>query len=118
MISVLDPKAKDAQKGNFYYGILLGLLRSNPNWNVMSNAESGDGFCDITVEPDDPDTGIIIEMKYAASIASLSAACDKAMQQITDRRYDALLRNEGRENILAFGIAFHKKRCEVVFRKM
>ncbi|MEG0511315.1 MAG: AAA family ATPase [Clostridia bacterium] len=118
MISVLDTKAKDAQKENFYHGILLGLLRSNPNWNVMSNAESGDGFCDITVEPDDPDMGIVIEVKYAASVAGLPAACDNAMRQIIDRRYDALLRNEGRVNILAFGIAFHKKRCEVVFHKM
>ncbi|MEG2718893.1 MAG: hypothetical protein RSA55_05095, partial [Clostridia bacterium] len=57
-------------------------------------------------------------VKYAASVASLPAACDNAMRQIIDRRYDALLRNEGRVNILAFGIAFHKKRCEVVFHKM
>lgn len=118
MISVLDTKAKDAQKENFYHGILLGLLRSNPNWNVVSNTESGDGFCDITVEPDDPDMGIIIEVKYAASVAALPAACDVAMRQIQDRRYDSALRNEGRQNIIAFGIAFHKKRCEVVFQQL
>ena len=32
MISILDTKAKDDQKENFYHGLLLGLLRSEPNW--------------------------------------------------------------------------------------
>ena len=31
MISILDTKAKDDQKENFYHGLLLGLLRSEPN---------------------------------------------------------------------------------------
>ena len=41
MISVLDTKARDEQKENFYHGLLLGLLRSEPDWLIMSNAESG-----------------------------------------------------------------------------
>ncbi|HIS91598.1 MAG TPA: AAA family ATPase, partial [Candidatus Alectryocaccomicrobium excrementavium] len=32
MISVLDTKARDEQKENFYHGLLLGLLRSEPDW--------------------------------------------------------------------------------------
>lgn len=53
MISIMDTKAKEAQKENFYHGLLLGLLRSEPEWLVLSNAESGDGFSDILVETED-----------------------------------------------------------------
>lgn len=118
MISILDTKAKDDQKENFYHGLLLGLLRSDPTWLIMSNVESGDGFCDILIEPDAPDAGIVIEVKYAPTIAELDAACKNALNQIKERRYDERLRNEGRENNIGFGIAFCKKRCKVVCEKL
>ena len=118
MISILDTKARDKQKENFYHGLLLGLLRSERDWLIRSNVESGDGFCDILIEPEDPDAGMIIELKYAATFRELDSACEKAMQQIRDRRYDEALRNDGRENILAYGIAFCKKRCKVVCEKL
>ena len=118
MISILDTKAPDAQKENFYHGLLLGLLRNEQNWLIRSNVESGDGFCDILIELDDPDSGIIIEVKYAADFKQLDKVCETAMKQIKDRRYDEYLRNEGRDNIVAYGIAFCKKRCRVVFEKL
>ena len=118
MISILDTKARDEQKENFYHGLLLGLLRSERDWLIRSNVEAGDGFCDILIEPEDPDAGMIIELKYAATFRELDSACEKAMQQIKDRRYDEALRNDGRENILAYGIAFCKKRCKVVCEKL
>ena len=118
MISILDTKARDEQKENFYHGLLLGLLRSERDWLIRSNVESGDGFCDILIEPEDPDSGMVIELKYTATFRELDSACEKAMQQIKDRRYDEALRNDGRENILAYGIAFCKKRCKVVCEKL
>ena len=118
MISILDTKAKDDQKENFYHGLLLGLLRSEPNWLILSNVESGEGFCDIMIEPEDPDAGMVIEVKYSPTLAGLDAACAAAMAQIKEKHYDVRLRNEGRENITAFGIAFWKKRCRVVFERM
>lgn len=118
MISILDTKAKDDQKENFYHGLLLGLLRSEPNWLILSNVESGEGFCDIMIEPEDPDAGMVIEVKYSPTLAGLGATCAAAMAQIKEKRYDERLRNEGRENITAFGIAFWKKRCRVVFERM
>ena len=113
-ISIFDTKARDGEKEIFHHGILLGLLRSDPNWLVQSNVESGDGFADILVEPEDPDAGIIIELKYAQTFAGLEKACERAMNQIKERRYDEHLRNDGRNKILAYGIAFCKKRCRVV----
>ena len=118
MISILDTKARDDQKENFYHGLLLGLLRSEPNWLILSNAESGAGFSDILIEPEDPDAGIVIEVKYSPTLAGMESACVTALEQIKSKRYDERLRNEGRENVTAFGIAFCKKRCRVVFEKL
>ena len=118
MISILDTKAPDAMKENFYHGLLLGLLRgSNPDWLIKSNRESGDGFSDILIKPEDPDAGIVIEVKYAKEMKELDAACEAAMAQIKDKRYDEALRNEDRCDILAYGIAFCRKRCRVVGEK-
>lgn len=119
MISVLDTKAREEQKENFYHGLLLGLLRgSNPDWLIKSNRESGDGYSDILIEPENPDAGIIIKVKHAASISGLDKACENAMAQIKNRRYDETLRENGRCDILAYGIALHKKRCRVVCERL
>ena len=40
------------------------------------------------------------------------------MEQIKARRYDERLRNDGREDILAYGVAFWKKRCKAVCKKL
>ena len=119
MISILDTKEPDAMKENFYHDLLLGLLRgSNPDWLIKSNRESGDGFSDILIEPEDPDAGIVIEVKYAKEMKELDAACETAMAQIKNKRYDEALRDEGRCDILAYGIAFCRKRCRVVAEKL
>ena len=119
MISILDTKEPDAMKENFYHDLLLGLLRgSNPDWLIKSNRESGDGFSDILIEPEDPDAGIVIEVKYTKEMKALDAACEAAMAQIKNKRYDEALRDEGRCDILAYGIAFCRKRCRVAGEKL
>lgn len=119
MISILDAKAPDDMKENFYHGLILGLLRgSNPDWLIKSNRESGDGFSDILIKPEDPDAGIVIEVKYAKEMKNLDAACEAAMAQIKDKRYDETLRDEGRCDILAYGIAFCRKRCRVTGERL
>ena len=119
MISILDTKAPDDMKENFYHGLLLGLLRgSNPEWLIRSNRESGDGFSDILIKPENPDLGIVIEVKYSKEFKKLDAACDAAMAQIKEKRYDETLRDEGRCDILAYGIAFCRKRCRVAGERL
>lgn len=118
MISILDTKAPDGQKENFCHGLLLGLLRSEVSWLILSNAESGDGFSDILIEPEDPDAGIVIEVKYASSVAGLEKACEEALRQIREKRYDERLRNDGRTDVLIYGIAFCRKRCKVVCERL
>ena len=117
-ISVLDTKARNEEKEIFYHGILIGILKNNANWAVRSNRESGDGYADILIKPKNPDTGIVIELKYARSFKELDQACERALEQIKDRRYDEALREDGRNEVLAYGIAFWKKRCKVVVDKI
>ena len=89
-------KSKNHEKEIFYHGILLGLLRCKSNWLIRSNVESGDGFVDVLIEPEDPDAGIIIELKYAQTFAGLENACEKALAQIREKRYEERLREDGR----------------------
>ena len=117
-ISIFDTKSRKEEKEIFYHGIVLGLLRCESEWLIQSNIESGDGLIDILIETEDPDAGIIIELKYAQTFQGLSKACENAMRQIRERRYDERLRNEGRNDILAYGIAFCKKKCKVVVERL
>lgn len=117
-ISIMDTNARSGEKENFYHGILFGILKSYPDWAVKSNRESGDGFPDILLKPKNPDAGIIIELKYAHTMNDLEKACERALGQIRDRRYDEALREDGRDDVLAYGIAFYKKRCKVVVEKL
>lgn len=115
-ISVFDLKA--AEKENVYHTFLLGLLAGNSGWLVKSNVEAGEGFADIIVETEDADAGMILELKYAREAAGLAKACEKALAQIKERRYAEYLKNEGRNQMLFYGIAFYKKRCRVVVEKL
>ena len=117
-IRVFDTKARNEEKEIFYHGILLGILKNYSGWVVKSNRESGDGFADIRLKPKNPDAGIIVELKYVRSLHDLDQACERALEQIEDRRYDTELREDGRNDILAYGIAFCRKRCKVVVKKL
>ena len=117
-ISVFDIKAPDAEKENVYHTFLVGLLAGNANWLVKSNVEAGEGFADVVVEPEDPDAGIIFELKHSRTAAGLDKACEKAIAQINDRKYAEYLKNDGRHNIIFYGIAFYKKRCRVIVEEM
>ena len=117
-ISVRDTFVQKPTKENFYHGILLGILGFKENWLVTSNRESGDGFADIRLKPKNPDAGIIVELKYVRSLHDLDQACERALEQIEDRRYDTELREDGRNDILAYGIAFCRKRCKVVVKNL
>ena len=85
---------------------------------MKSNRESGDGFADILLKPKNLDAGIIVELKDVRSLHDLNQVCERALEQIKDRRYDTELREDGRNDILAYGIAFCRKRCKVVVEKL
>ena len=117
-ISVFDTKAPESEKENSYHTLLIGMLTGNTDWVVRSNVEAGEGFADIIVEPEDPDAGIIFELKYSRDASGLDKACERAIQQIYDRRYYEYLKNDGRHDMIFYGMAFYKKRCKVIVKKL
>lgn len=117
-ISVFDTRGDRRERENSYHTFLLGMLVGNAAWGVKSNRGTGEGFADLLVETENPDAGIIIELKSVDRLSELDGACRQAIAQIHERRYDRTLRDEGRDDILAYGIAFYKKRCRVAVEKM
>ena len=112
-ISLRDNSVRKDTKENFYHGILLGLFAGMEGWLVRSNAESGEGYSDISIEIEDKDIGIVIELKYAQN-AAFDEGCRKALQQIRGRNYEEELLDDGMKIIRRYGIACYKKRCKVV----
>ena len=111
-ISVLDTGARREKKEHFYHGVLLGLLGHREEWDIRSNAETGEGFCDILIEIRDERIGIAIELKYARE-DGLEAGCREALEQIENRRYESKLLQDGMKIIYKYGIACRKKECMV-----
>ena len=111
-ISVRDTAVRMSMKENFYHGMLLGLLRSQGNWLIQSNAETGEGYSDIFIQTPDR-IGIVIELKYADD-GNLEAACAKALKQIEERKYAEGLKRRGTKKIIKYGMAFCEKECMVV----
>ena len=111
-LEIRDTFVRKASKENFYHGILLGILGVKEEWYVSSNQESGEGYSDILVETENSETVILIEVKYAND-GNLDQACERALQQIEEKKYDEELRENGVDKILKYGIACYMKRCKV-----
>ena len=67
------------------------------------------------IKPDDKSkNAVIVEFKHIKEEpASLKDEAAKGLKQIEEKAYTHNLKEEGYTNILAYGIAFHKKACEV-----
>ena len=111
-ISVRDTAVRRNMKENFYHGMLLGLLRSQGSWLVKSNAETGEGYSDISIQTPDR-IGIVIELKYADD-GNLENACEEALGQIEEKKYTEGLKRRGTKKIIKYGIAFWEKECMVM----
>ena len=111
-ISVRDTAVRRNMKENFYHGMLLGLLQNQGSWLVRSNAETGEGYSDISIQTPDR-TGIVIELKYADD-GNLEKACGEALGQIEEKKYVEGLKRRGTKKIIKYGIAFYEKECMVV----
>ena len=111
-ISIRDTFVRKARKENFYHGLLLGILGVKEGWGVFSNQETGEGYSDILIETENSEMAILIEVKYAND-ETLDQACERALQQVEERKYDEELRENGVDKILKYGIACYMKRCKV-----
>ena len=111
-ISIRDTFVRKEMKENFYHGILLGILGIKEEWGVFSNQETGESYSDILIETENSETAILIEVKYAGD-GNLDVACERALKQVEERKYDEELRENGVDKILKYGIACYMKRCKV-----
>lgn len=111
-ISIRDTAVRAELKENFYHGMLLGLLQYEHEWEIESNAESGEGYSDISIRTQDR-IGVVIEVKYAGD-GDLEKSCEDALRQIEEKQYDAALRRDGMVEIRKYAVAFYKKTCKVV----
>ena len=111
-ISVRDTAVRRNMKENFYHGMLLGLLQNQDSWLVKSNAETGEGYSDISIQTPER-VGIVIELKYADD-GNLEKACGEALKQIEEKKYAEGLKHRGAKKIIKYGIAFFEKECMVM----
>ena len=101
MIHLQDQRQSSERRESLYQGITLGLLYLK--WNVMSNLESGEGYCDVCFEANDK-IGVLIEMKDPG-LDNLEKAAIGALNQIKKKHYAQELLNRGCTKIYMYGIA-------------
>lgn len=105
----------------FYHGFVLGLMVDlSDRYVITSNRESGFGRYDVLLEPKNKsDLAIVLEFKVhdPEEENSLKDTVQKALEQITDKKYTAELMAKGipGERICEIGFAFRGK--EVLIKK-
>ena len=108
---------RDASHESFYHGFMAGVLSiaTSNEIQMTSNQESGDGFSDLILQRKRDQSAVILEFKKSDndSLAAQFKLCDKAIEQISQNRYDFKLKQDCYERILKYGIAFCGKRCTV-----
>ena len=95
---------------DYYHAFLSGVF-VGMGYEVESNKEKGLGRPDILLTDHDNRRALIIEAKRSGSEADLDRDCEKALAQITHKKYaDGLY---GYEQILCYGVAFFQKQSKV-----
>lgn len=117
-VSLRDTATKEA-KENYYHGIMNAALLYRDRWQTHSNPETGDGYCDIMVENENDDWGIVFELKYSKKANDFTSALKEGKRQILKCRYVQRLKNRRYSTVHMYAVAFHGRKCKVleVFEK-
>ena len=108
--------SEKSQPERFYHGFVLGLLvELRDRYQIRSNRESGYGRYDVMLTPvTEVDDAIVIEFKVHEpdEEESLQDTVRTALDQITEKNYDAELLAQGisAERIRHYGFAFEGKK--------
>ena len=103
----------DSQEA-FYHGFLVAVMNTLSDYVTKSNRESGHGRGDILMRPVSiRQPAVILEIKVANKAKDLTKACEHALAQIEDRKYDDELWRDGYTNVMKYSIAFYRKDCEI-----
>jgi Predicted AAA-ATPase/PD-(D/E)XK nuclease superfamily len=114
MISSHDVGGRDPER--FYHGLMLGLLAGlEPDYEVRSNRESGEGRPDVWVKPRTPGKpGVVLELKIArAKGKTLAGALREGIAQVRAKGYAAELHAAGAGQVHELVVAFDGKRVRV-----
>jgi hypothetical protein len=112
-MSYLDPAVREPEKvyNAFVLGILLWL---RPEYEVISDIESGLGRVDLRVRPRQPGrAGVVLELKVRKEGETPEHALESALEQIEDRKYTAELIECGAQPIHTYAAAFDGKQVWV-----
>jgi hypothetical protein len=111
-----NPSCHDFKEENSYHMFIYGILLAvSGKYTVYSNPESGKGRSDCLIKPIDKEQyAVVIEFKHCSEDEKdLKQEARKGLKQIEEKAYIHNLKEEGYERIFKYGIAFHKKTCEV-----
>lgn len=114
MLSYHDPGTLDPEQ--VYHGFVIGLLAVlEPDYQVRSNRESGQGRPDVMIRPREPGKpGVVLELKVAKPPRkTLDQALEEGLEQIRANDYLAELRAAGASPVHAFAVAFDGKTVRV-----
>ena len=103
---------------NYYHGFMVGLLSGMnlKEYTIESNREAGKGRGDIIVRHINQNgKAIIFELKYTVQANAMESLANQAIRQIEEQQYDRALLQAGfgKDNIIKYGVCFHKKSCLV-----
>jgi hypothetical protein len=110
VLSYHDPGTLDPEQ--VYHGFVIGLLAVlEPEYQVRSNRESGQGRPDVMIRPREPgNPGVVLELKVAKPPKkTLDQALEQGLEQIRANDYPAELRAAGASPVHAFAVAFDGK---------
>ncbi|MBR3623207.1 MAG: AAA family ATPase, partial [Selenomonadaceae bacterium] len=104
-----------ANKETFYHGFVLGLMATlMPEYEILSNRESGYGRFDIAIFPKGTNkNGVIMEFKVAKNESELSKTAENALEQIDNMEYIQEFNDKGIDHVWKYGISFCGKKCEI-----
>ena len=95
---------------DYYHAFLAGVFVGR-GYEVDSNKEKGLGRPHILLKDRKNRRAIIVEAKTSKKKAYLNADCNKALKQITQKKYAQGL--DGYEQILCYGVAFFQKQAKM-----
>jgi len=111
-----NPNCYDFKEENSYHTFIFGILLAvSGDYTVYSNPESGKGRSDCLIKPFDKEKyAVVIEFKHEREEGKdLKGLALEGLKQVDEKVYIHNLQKEGYKRLYKYGIAFHKKNCEV-----
>lgn len=96
-------------------GVLVGL--HSKYYKLSSNCEAGYGRYDIVLAPEKQRHGLVFEFKAADHPGKLLTEANRALMQIKEKKYSAVLKDAGVESGIHIGMSFYGKRFEIVYSR-